>query len=74
MIGCLIISLTHSLLLEILAILIIQEAKYKLVYLINSAFYSLINMTPTHYRTIRSQASEMNITGTLPPLLFMAKT
>ena len=56
MIGCLIISLTHSLLVEILAILIIQEAKYKLVYLINSAFYSLINMTPTHYRTIRSQA------------------
>ena len=32
-IGCLIISLTHSLLIEIRAILIIQEAKYKLVYL-----------------------------------------
>ena len=31
--GCLIISLTHSLLVEIRAILIIQEAKYKLVYL-----------------------------------------
>ena len=33
LIGCLIISLTHSLLIEIRAILIIQEAKYKLVYL-----------------------------------------
>ena len=33
MTGCLIISLTHSLLVEIRAILIIQEAKYKLVYL-----------------------------------------
>ena len=46
MIGCLIISLTDSLLLEIRirAILIIQ---HKLVYLINSAFYRLINMTPT---------------------------
>ena len=33
LIGCLIISLTHSLLVEIRAILIIQEAKYKLVYL-----------------------------------------
>ena len=33
LIGCLIISLTHSLLLEIRAVLIIQEAKYKLVYL-----------------------------------------
>ena len=31
--GCLIISLIHSLLIEIRAILIIQEAKYKLVYL-----------------------------------------
>ena len=29
--GCLIISLTHSLLVEIRAILVIQEAKYKLV-------------------------------------------
>ena len=33
LIGCLIISLTHSLLVEIRAILIVQEAKYKLVYL-----------------------------------------
>ena len=33
LIGCLIISLTHSLLIEMRAILIIQEAKYKLVYL-----------------------------------------
>ena len=33
LIGCLIISLTHSLLVEIRAILIIQEVKYKLVYL-----------------------------------------
>ena len=33
LIGCLIISLIHSLLVEIRAILIIQEAKYKLVYL-----------------------------------------
>ena len=33
LIGCLIISLTHSLLIEIRTILIIQEAKYKLVYL-----------------------------------------
>ena len=33
LIGCLIISLTHSLLIERRAILIIQEAKYKLVYL-----------------------------------------
>ena len=33
LIGCLIISLTHSLLKEMRAILIIQEAKYKLVYL-----------------------------------------
>ena len=33
LIGCLIIGLTHSLLIEISAILIIQEAKYKLVYL-----------------------------------------
>ena len=33
LIGCLIISLTHSLLIEMHAILIIQEAKYKLVYL-----------------------------------------
>ena len=32
-IGCLIISLTHYLLIEICAILIFQEAKYKLVYL-----------------------------------------
>ena len=32
LIGCLIISLTHSLLIETRAILIIQEAKYKLVY------------------------------------------
>ena len=31
LIGCLIISLTHSLLIEMRAILIIQEAKYKLV-------------------------------------------
>ena len=54
LIGCLIISLTHSLLVEIRAIFIIQEAKYKLVF--NSAFYSLINITPTHYRTIHSLA------------------
>ena len=33
LIGCLIISLTHSLVIEMRAILIIQEAKYKLVYL-----------------------------------------
>ena len=33
LIGCLMISLTHSLLIEICAILIFQEAKYKLVYL-----------------------------------------
>ena len=33
LIGCLIISLTHSLLIEMRAILIIQEVKYKLVYL-----------------------------------------
>ena len=33
LIGCLIISLTHSLLIEMRAILITQEAKYKLVYL-----------------------------------------
>ena len=33
LISCLIISLTHSLLIEMRAILIIQEAKYKLVYL-----------------------------------------
>ena len=33
LIGCLIINLTHSLLTEMRAILIIQEAKYKLVYL-----------------------------------------
>ena len=33
LIGCWIISLTHSLLIERRAILIIQEAKYKLVYL-----------------------------------------
>ena len=31
LIGCLIISLTHSLLIETRAVLIIQEAKYKLV-------------------------------------------
>ena len=56
LIGCLIISLTHSLLIEMHAILIIQEAKYKLVYLTRSAFYSLINITPTLYRTMHSQA------------------
>ena len=33
LIGCWIISLTHSPLIEMRAILIIQEAKYKLVYL-----------------------------------------
>ena len=33
LIGCLIISLTHSLLIEMRAILIIQEVKYKLVYI-----------------------------------------
>ena len=33
LIGCLIFSLTHSLLIEMRAILIIQEAKCKLVYL-----------------------------------------
>ena len=33
LIGCLITNLTHSLLIEMRAILIIQEAKYKLVYL-----------------------------------------
>ena len=33
LIGCLISSLTHSLLIEIRAVLIIQEAKYKLVHL-----------------------------------------
>ena len=33
LIGCLIFSLTHSLLIEMRAILITQEAKYKLVYL-----------------------------------------
>ena len=33
LIGCLIISLTHSLLIKIRAVLIIQEAKYKFVYL-----------------------------------------
>ena len=33
LIGCLIISLTHSLLIEMRAILIIQETKYKLVIL-----------------------------------------
>ena len=40
------------------AILIIREAKYKLslVYLINSAFSSLINITPTQYRAMHSQA------------------
>ena len=32
LIGCLIISLTHSPLIEMRAILIIQDAKYKLVY------------------------------------------
>ena len=41
LIGCLIISLTNSLLVEIRAILIIQEAKYKLVYL-TRLFISLL--------------------------------
>ena len=60
LIGCLIISLTHSLLIEMRAILIIQEAKYKLVYLtrlfIAELIYSRVNNTPTQYRTMHSQA------------------
>ena len=43
LIGCLIISLTHSLLIEMRAILIIQEAKYKLVYLTRLLQYKLHN-------------------------------
>ena len=56
LIGCLIISLTHSLLIEMRAILIIQEAIKIQTCLLNLAFYSLINITPTQYRTIHSQA------------------
>ena len=72
LIGCLIISLTHSLLIEIRAVLIIQEAKYKLVYLTRFFIASLTLRLHSIEQCI--QNSEMNITGTLPPLLFMAKT
>ena len=47
LIGCLITSLTHSLLIERRAILTIQEAKYKLVHLTRLF---------TQYRTMHSQA------------------
>ena len=93
LIGCLIISLTHSLLIKICAILgyvhtvtflhgfvlfhnpkgipvyfqtIENDAKtlpcahsrnfQGAKYILNSAFYSLINITPTQYKTIESQA------------------
>ena len=46
LIGCLIINLTHSLLIEMRAILIIQEAKYKLVYL-TWLFIALLNYAYT---------------------------
>ena len=55
LIGCLIISLTHSLLIEIHAGLIIQEAKYKLVYLTWPPIASLT--LPLHStRTMHSKA------------------
>ena len=52
LIDCLIISLTHSLLIEMRAILIIQEAKCKLVYL-TRLFIALLTL---QYRTMHSQA------------------
>ena len=38
------------------AILIIQEAKYKLAYLTRLFIASLVNITPTQYRTMHSKA------------------
>ena len=55
LIGCLIISLIHSLLIERRAILIIEEAKYKLVYLTRLFIASL---------TLRPHSTEQCIHNT----------
>ena len=52
LIGCLIISLTHSLLIEMRAILIIQKAKYKLFYITRLFIASL---------TLRLHSTEQRI-------------
>ena len=49
-IGCLIISLTHSLIIEIHANLTIQEAKYKLVYLTRDRLF-IASLTLRLHRT-----------------------
>ena len=55
LIGFLIISLTHSLLIEIRAILIIQRSKIQNLFT-SQLFKASLYITPTQYETIHSQA------------------
>ena len=55
LIGCLIISLTHSLLIENACNFNYSRSKIQTC-LPNSVFCSLIDITPTQYRTMHSQA------------------